>query len=410
MEVREKLAILADAAKYDASCASAGRDQAPSPDTPGIAKTRGSEGRAVSLLKILLTNYCIYDCAYCVSRVSNDPPRALFTPLEIADLTMDYFRRGYIQGLFLSSGVLQSPDYTMEQMIEAARLLREEKQFGGYIHLKAVPGASPELLSLAGRYADRLSANIELPRAEDLVQLAPAKTHQAIEDSMATIHRQVLETRASRRRDGPRPAFAPSGQTTQMLVGATAATDRDILAKAAALYGLYDLRRVYYTGFSPIDHAAPGMATVRPPVLREHRLYQADWLFRFYDFTPDELATEDDGSLSLEQDPKLAWALRHRDFYPVDVNAASREALLRVPGLGLKNADRILRLRRFHKVTMEDLRRLRVSVRKALPFLIAAEEWDPAGDSESAKLAARLRRPLQLELFDAAQAALTGEF
>lgn len=403
MNAREKLTILADAAKYDASCAGAG--PLPDSDIPGVSITRGAEGRSASLLKILLTNYCIYDCAYCVSRVSSDPPRARFTPDEVANLTMDYFRRGLIQGLFLSSGVLQSPDYTMEQMIEAARMLREDKQFGGYIHLKAVPGATPELLAIAGKYADRLSANIELPRAEDLIQLGSARTHEQIESSMDRIHQRVLETRERRPKGVAKPFFAPSGQTTQMMVGATPATDRDILVKAASLYVQHDLRRVYYSGFTPV----PGMNVERPPLLREHRLYQADWLFRFYDFAPGELAMEDNGNLSLTDDPKLAWALRNRDFYPVDVNAAPREALLRVPGLGVKNAERILRLRRFHKVTLEDLRRLRVSIRKALPFLVAADAWDPS-DPESSTLAAKLRRPLQMELFEAENATVTGQF
>ncbi len=403
MTAREKLTILADAAKYDATCAGAG--PLPEPETPGVSITRGAEGRATALLRILLTNYCIYDCAYCVSRVSNDPPRARFTPDEVANLTMDYFRRGLIQGLFLSSGVVQSPDYTMEQMIEAARLLREDKLFGGYIHLKAVPGASPELLGIAGRYANRLSANIELPRAEDLIQLGSARTHEQVEQSMDRIHQRVLETGGRRPKGVAKPFFAPSGQTTQMMVGATAATDRDILLKAAALYSRHDLRRVYYSGFTPV----PGMNRERPPAVREHRLYQADWLFRFYSFAPAELATEDDGNLSLTEDPKLAWALQNRGFYPVDVNAASREALLRVPGLGVRNAERILRLRRFHKVTVEDLRRLRVALRKALPFLVAADGWE-VSDPESATLATKLRRPEQMELFEAESAAVTGQF
>lgn len=415
METRKKLEILADAAKYDASCASSGSRRARA--AGGVGNTEGMgichsytpDGRCVSLLKILLTNYCIYDCAYCVNRIGSDTPRARFTPQEVATLTMEFYRRNYIEGLFLSSGVIQSADYTMEQLIETARSLREEHLFGGYIHLKAVPGASEMALALAGKYADRLSANIELPRAGDLVQLAPAKTHAEIEESMSRIQFRLLEAKDKTKRNGKKPFFAPAGQTTQMIVGATSATDVDILAKSTALYEDYKLRRVYYSAFSPIQHSAPGMANEKPPLVREHRLYQADWLMRFYGFQSAELVTEANGNLSLEHDPKLAWALEHREFFPVDVNAASKEALLRVPGLGVRNAERIVRLRRFHKITMDDLRRLRVSTEKARPFLIAADQGPKNPDASRRKIEEKLRQPKQMELFATAVTARTGE-
>lgn len=413
--MRQKLEVLADAAKYDASCASSGSRRARveggigNTEGMGICHSYTPDGRCVSLLKILLTNYCIYDCSYCVNRIGSDTPRARFTPEEVVQLTMDFYRRNYIEGLFLSSGVIQSADYTMEQLIEVGRQLRDEKLFGGYIHLKAVPGASADALALAGKYADRLSANIELARPVDLIQLAPAKTHETIERSMTDIHHQLLDVKDRKKRDGSKPFFAPAGQTTQMIVGATDGTDRDILYKSSELYATHELRRVYYSGFSPIEHSAPGLMNTRPPLVREHRLYQADWLMRFYDFDAKELVTEADGNLSLEHDPKLAWALRHRDFFPLDVNAASREALLRVPGLGVRNVDRVIRIRRYHKVSMDDLRRLRVSVGKVRPFLITADSGPARPDQASAKIVARLQQPKQMQLFEAAQTARTGE-
>ena len=415
MDTRAKLTILADAAKYDASCASSGSRRARADgglgntEGMGICHSYTPDGRCVSLLKILLTNYCIYDCAYCVNRIGSDTPRARFTPEEVATLTMEFYRRNYIEGLFLSSGVIQNADYTMEQLIETARSLRETHLFGGYIHLKAVPGASENALHLAGQYADRLSANIELARPSDLIQLAPAKTHAEIENSMEQIKYRLHEAKDKTNRKGRSPRFAPAGQTTQMIVGATTATDTQILEKSSSLYQTYELRRVYYSAFSPIQHSAPGMANEKPPLVREHRLYQADWLMRFYGFASSELVAEADGNLSLDHDPKLAWALQHRDFFPVDVNAASREALLRVPGLGVRNVDRIVRIRRFHKVTLDDLRRLRVSAEKARPFLITADQWPSKPDMATQKIAAKLTQPRQMELFAATQTARTGE-
>jgi putative DNA modification/repair radical SAM protein len=373
VELPAKLTILADAAKYDASCASSGSVR--KREENGIGHTNGQgichsftpDGRCVSLLKILLTNYCIYDCAYCVNRVSSDTPRARFTVGEVVNLTLDFYKRNYIEGLFLSSGIIQSADYTMEQLIAVARELRTKHKFGGYIHLKGAPGVSRELLREAGRYADRLSINIEMPTQRDLDKLAPAKVHSQIETSMAQIHDASLEAKEDKLK------FAPAGQTTQMVIGATPASDSEILAKSASLYRLHDLRRVYYSAFSPIPHADSALPVKPAPLIREHRLYQADWLLRFYGFTFDELTTPANTNLPLNMDPKLAWALRNRAFFPVDVNAAPKEALLRVPGLGARAVARILRIRRYHRLDSSDLEKLRVPMNRARHFLIASD-------------------------------------
>ncbi len=409
METRDKLKILADAAKYDASCASSGsyRKRAAAglgnTEGMGICHSYTPDGRCVSLLKILLTNYCIYDCSYCVNRISSDTRRARFTPSEVAQLTIEFYRRNYIEGLFLSSGVIQDANYTMDQLIQVARTLREEHLFGGYIHLKAVPGASPDALQLAGQYADRLSANIELARENDLVQLAPAKSHTEIEQSMQQIRYKLLEAKDSKKH------FAPAGQTTQMIVGATPATDAEMLSKSSALYDTHKLRRVYYSAFSPIPHGDPTLPAQRPPLIREHRLYQADWLMRFYGFDQSEITTASEPNLSLTQDPKLAWALRNRDFFPVDVNAASRAALLRVPGMGVRNVDRILTIRRHHSINFDDLKRLRVSLTKAQPFLTAAGPNPAVRLLDTERLPAQVTPPEQLNLFESAVTARTGE-
>lgn len=378
MELSAKLRILSDAAKYDAACASSESVRKRVPGGLGNAAPGGichsftPDGRCVSLLKILLTNYCVYDCSYCVNRISSDTPRARFKTSEVVTLTLDFYKRNYIEGLFLSSGIIQSPDYTMEQLVAVARELRTTHKFCGYIHLKGVPGAAKELLGEAGRYADRLSVNIELSSQRDLDRLAPAKRHDEIEKSMADIREGELTAaeNKSTKRDGP--VFAKAGQTTQMVIGATAAPDSEILAKASELYGVHRLRRVYYSAFSPIPHAAAELPVQPAPLVREHRLYQADWLMRFYGFEAKELTTEADGNLSLDVDPKLAWALRNRQLFPVDVNAASKEWLLRVPGLGARTVERILRIRRFHRITAEDLVKLRIPMRHAKPFVIAA--------------------------------------
>lgn len=416
MDVRQKLTILADAAKYDASCASSGSKRAGKRD--GVGNTTGMgichsytpDGRCVSLLKILLTNYCVFDCQYCVNRVSSDTPRARFTPQEVADLTMAFYKRNYIEGLFLSSGIIQSPDRTMEDLCEAARLLREEHRFGGYIHLKAVPGASPELLTKAGQYADRLSANIELPSQADLDRLAPEKKLPVIEAAMSDIGQQVSAAKEERQKDRRAPAFAPAGQSTQIIVGATPSSDADLLSTASRLYSNHRLRRVYYSAFSPIPFGDSRLPPQAPPLVREHRLYQADWLMRFYGFGVNEIADAAEPNLDLSIDPKLAWALRHRAFFPVDVNKADKWRLFRVPGLGVRNAMRILKIRRHHRIRLDDLARLRIPMAKVRPWVIAADHNPDALRVDRDDLRSRVA-PVerQLSLFETADVARTGE-
>jgi putative DNA modification/repair radical SAM protein len=417
MDLRSKLAILADAAKYDASCASSGAKRSGngrglgSNEGTGICHSYTPDGRCVSLLKILLTNHCVYDCRFCVNRVTSDIPRARFTPEEVVSLTLDFYRRNYIEGLFLSSGILQSPDHTMEQMVAVARSLREDHAFNGYIHLKAVPGASPELIEEAGRWADRLSANIELPTQGDLDQLAPEKKRPVIETTMAQIRERRDEARTARKESPKAERFAPAGQSTQMVVGASESPDAAILETASDLYRRHRLRRVYYTAFSPFPKADPRLPVKPAPLIREHRLYQADWLIRHYGFQATELTTPEQPNLDLKIDPKLAWALRHRAFFPVDVNRDSRSRLLRVPGLGARNVDRILKARRFGRLTLTDLAKLRISLDKARPFIVTADHNPDALLIDRADLGARIEaRAVQLPLFaEAAKTAVAGE-
>lgn len=411
-----KLAVLADAAKYDASCASSGA--ARKGNGKGIGHATGSgichsytpDGRCISLLKILLTNYCIYDCQYCVNRVSSDVKRERFTVDEVVDLTMAFYRRNYIEGLFLSSGIIRSVDYTMEQLVEVARRLRKDQQFGGYIHLKAVPNASPTLLRLAGRYADRLSANIELPTSDDLSMLAPQKKMSEIEGSMSVLKAGIDEYQDQKRKSANVPRFSPAGQSTQMIVGATATADAQILSMARSLYQRQGLRRVYYSAFSPIPHGDGRLPAGTPPLLREHRLYQADWLLRHYGFDVEEITPNDEPNLSAELDPKLAWALRNRHQFPVDLNRAAREVLLRVPGLGVRNVDRLIELRRFAAIRIDQFHKLRVPVRKVRPWVIAADHNPDATLIDRAELSKKVKtlNP-QLELFSTAASAVSGE-
>jgi putative DNA modification/repair radical SAM protein len=389
MELRRKLEILADAAKYDASCASSGTEKRDSragggglgsTEGMGICHAYAPDGRCISLLKVLLTNACVFDCAYCVNRAGSNVQRARFTVDELVGLTLDFYRRNYIEGLFLSSGIIRSPDYTMEQVVAVARELREVHNFRGYIHLKTIPEASPELLSEAGKYADRLSINIEMPREQSLKAFAPEKDFAAIRRSMARMRERIDEAKegaATALRDAAKaaaPRFAPAGQSTQMVVGADASDDRAVLGTSVNLYGSYRLKRVYYSAYSPIPDASRLLPPQPPPLLREHRLYQADWLLRFYGFELDEImAGAEGGMLDLGVDPKLAWALRHRDRFPVDLNRAPRELLLRVPGLGAKSVERILSARRFRAVRAEDLGRLRLILPKLLPFVVTAD-------------------------------------
>ena len=421
MELASKLAILADAAKYDASCASSGAGRRDARGSGGIGSTEGMgichsytpDGRCVSLLKILLTNFCIYDCAYCVNRVSSNVPRARFAVDEVVRLTLDFYKRNYIEGLFLSSGIIRNGDYTMEQLVEVARSLREDHRFAGYIHLKTIPEASPELLAQAGRYADRLSINIELPTEAGLKKLAPEKQLPGIRAAMGTVSAKIEETLEARKpattsnttpkRRRP-PRYAPAGQSTQMIVGADDADDRSILHTSSGLYGDFRMRRVYYSGFSPIPDASSTLPVKPPPLLREHRLYQADWLLRFYEFSVDEIAPDakagGSGMLDLDIDPKLAWALRHPEKFPVNLNTAPREMLLRVPGLGTRNVDRILIARRHGRLRLEDMARLRAPLQKMLPFIQLPDHHPRKRLDDPASLRAQLApKPRQQDLF-----------
>jgi putative DNA modification/repair radical SAM protein len=351
----------------------------------------------VSLLKILLTNFCIFDCAYCVNRVSSNVRRARFTPEEVVSLTLEFYRRNYIEGLFLSSGIIKSPDDTMRDMVRIVRTLRLDHDFRGYIHLKTIPGADPALVEEAGLYADRLSVNIELPTEQSLADFAPEKDAGTIRKHMADLRLRREASKDSTIQGTPAPKFIPAGQSTQMIVGADATDDATILQQSARLYGSYGLKRVYYSAFSPIPDATAKLPLVQPPLLREHRLYQADWLMRFYDFAPEEIAAG--GNLDLDLDPKLAWALGHREAFPVDVQRAPRETLLRVPGFGTKTVDRILRTRPHRRLRYDDLLRMGASLKKAQPF-ITLPDWTPGALLDSEGLRARFAaQPQQLALF-----------
>jgi putative DNA modification/repair radical SAM protein len=473
LDVAAKLTILADAAKYDASCASSGSvrkafDGGMGNTTGiGICHSYTPDGRCVSLLKILFTNYCVYDCVFCVNRISSDTPRARFTVAEVINLTLDFYRRNYIEGLFLSSGIIQNPDYTMEQLIAVARGLRREHKFGGYIHLKAMPSASPELIREAGLWADRLSANVELPSQGDLAKLAPEKDLVTIRGTMSGIKAASDESEAERkdrsrilsapiaptptlplappavaapqkssagvaagavtspvvapaakpatktprrepiagfRRDTtPTRRFAPAGQSTQMIVGATPTNDSQILTLASDLYAKHSLRRIYYSAFSPFPKADTRLPIAAPPLVREHRLYEADWLMRYYGFHAAELTTPAAPNLDLRIDPKLGWALRHRETFPININTAPREQLLRVPGIGYRTVQRILSIRRHHRLRLDDLKKLRIYLKRAKLFLITEDHRPDLQSLDSLDLEARFTTPAhatQLDFFN----------
>jgi putative DNA modification/repair radical SAM protein len=413
LDVSQKLAVLADAAKYDASCASSGARKRDSRDGKGIGSTEGGggichayapDGRCISLLKILLTNSCIFDCHYCINRKSSNVRRARFTVREVVDLTLHFYKRNYIEGLFLSSGIIHSSDYTMEQIAEVARSLREDHDFRGYIHLKTIPDADPALIAKAGLYADRVSINVELPTAKGLQRLAPEKSEARIEGAMGRMRAGIDDHADARRRFRNAPVFAPAGQSTQMIVGADGATDRQIVDRAAFLYDRFDLRRVYYSAFSPIPHASSVLPLQRPPLIREHRLYQSDWMIRYYAYSPAEVSDAADqatGMLPLDIDPKLAWALKFRDWFPVDINRAPREMLLRVPGLGVRAVNGIIAARRHRRLRLDDVSRLTVSLKTIRPFIVA-EDWRPLALSDRDDLRPVVApRAVQLELFTA---------
>lgn len=400
MELFDKLKILADAAKYDASCASSGAPKRAAAKG-GLGSTTGAgichaytpDGRCVSLLKILLTNYCLFDCAYCINRRSSNVRRARFTVDEVVRLTVEFYKRNYIEGLFLSSGIIRSADYTMEQLMLVAKKLRREQGFAGYIHLKTIPEASPWLIEQAGLWADRMSINLELPTVASLERLAPEKSDTTIRAAMGQMHERIAEAREEKRR------FSPAGQSTQVIVGADATTDAELLTTSATLYDRFKLSRVYYSAFSPIDHASGLLPPKAPPLAREHRLYQADWLLRHYEFTVDEIADSSDaGMLDLEIDPKLAWALKNRGVFPVDVNTGPRELLLRVPGLGKRAVDKIVGARLHTRLRAEDVRRLTTSFKRAAPFLITADHH-PGATTDKIDLRARVAPLKQMSLF-----------
>jgi putative DNA modification/repair radical SAM protein len=396
-----KLRVLADAAKYDVSCASSGAPKR-SAGVKGLGSTTGAgichaytpDGRCVSLLKILLTNYCLFDCAYCINRRSSNVERARFSVAEVVTLTIEFYKRNYIEGLFLSSGIVKSPDYTMEQMMLVAKTLRRDHGFAGYIHLKAIPEANPWLIEQAGLWADRLSINVELSERASLARLAPEKQAPTIASAMGQMRERIDEAREERRR------FAPAGQSTQIIVGADDTNDQSLLAASASLYDKFALRRVYYSAFSAIPDASSALPAQAPPLRRENRLYQADWLLRHYGFGVDEIASGgENGMLDLDIDPKFAWALKNRGRFPVDVNFADREMLLRVPGLGKRAVDRIVLARRHGRLRLEDVARLTSGLKRARPFLITADHR-PAQGLDRRDLRARLTAPSrQLSLF-----------
>lgn len=378
--ILEKLTTLAESAKYDVSCASSGTTRKGGPGKLGSASGWGichsftADGRCVSLLKVMLSNFCIYDCAYCVNRRSNDIRRATLSVAELVELTIEFYRRNYIEGLFLSSGVLRNPDYTMERMVRVVKELRETHRFNGYIHMKSIPGASRELVREGGLYADRMSVNVEIPHEENLIRLAPEKNHQSVYRPMSYIQQGLLESAEERKRHRHAPRFVPAGQSTQMIVGATPESDRDILQLSSALYGRRGMRRVYYSGYIPVNPYDSRLPALRQaPLVRENRLYQADWLMRFYGFRADEIVDDSYPDLDLEIDPKLAWALRHPESFPVDLNRADYELILRVPGIGVKSAALIVASRRHGRVTAATLRKMGVVLKKAQYFITCGE-------------------------------------
>lgn len=380
-EVLRKLKILAESAKYDVSCSSSGTVRANKPGmlgntvgSMGICHSFAEDGRCISLLKIMLTNYCIYDCAYCINRRTNDLPRATLSVSELVELTMEFYRRNYIEGLFLSSGVVRNPDYTMERLVRVAKDLRLVHRFNGYIHLKSIPGASQELVHEAGLYADRLSVNIEIPKEENLKLLAPEKDHASVLAPMRYIQQGVAQNREEKRHFRHTPRFVPAGQSTQLIVGATPETDKDILTLTSSLYSRPSMRRVYYSGYISVntyDKRLPALK--QPPLVRENRLYQADWLLRFYQFKVEEIVDDAYPLLDLELDPKLSWALRHPECFPVDINRADYEMLLRIPGVGVKSARLIVASRRFSRLGFYELKKMGVVMKKAQYFITCHE-------------------------------------
>ena len=378
--IREKLNILADAAKYDVSCSSSGgtrkNDNKGLGDShsSGICHTYTEDGRCVSLLKILLTNHCIYDCAFCVSRKSNDIERAAFTVEEVVSLTINFYRRNYIEGLFLSSGIFKNADFTMERLLKVVKKLRLEERFNGYIHLKTIPGASEELIREAGLYADRMSINLEMPTESGLKLLAPEKSHEDVRKPLGFVQSQIIQLKDEKKLIKSVPKFVPAGQSTQMVIGATPETDKDIMHTAAAFYKDFSLKRVYYSGYIPISHDSrmPVIGS-QPPLIRENRLYQTDWLMRFYGFHVNELLNDSNPHLDIDIDPKLSWALRNLQFFPVDINVAAYKMILRIPGIGVSSAQKIVQARKFGRLRSDQLKKIGVAYNRAKHFITCAD-------------------------------------
>ncbi len=396
MELQEKLAILSDAAKYDVSCSSSGSARANTKGglgnahLSGICHTWTADGRCVSLLKILMTNACMYDCEYCVNRRSHDTPRAIMTPEEIVSLTINFYKRNYIEGLFLSSGIIRSPDYTTELLIRVAKLLREREHFNGYIHMKGIPGTDGKLLNELGRYVDRVSVNIELPSEKSLKLLAPQKNRNAILTPMKFFRDNILAAKEEKKHFRRAPSFVPAGQTTQLIVGASGESDRQILLLSEGLYDKAALKRVYYSAYVPIMKGKNLPALIKPPLARENRLYQADWLLRFYHFQAEEILTPENPNFDEELDPKCTWALRHRELFPVEINRASYEMLLRVPGIGVKSALRIVRMRRYGNLSFANVSRLGIVMKRARYFMTVNGRYYGETDIDQEHLRGRL--------------------
>ena len=425
MPIADKLAILADAAKYDVSCSSSGSDRAShkgslgSADRAGICHSFTPDGRCISLLKILMNNYCIYDCAYCINRSSNDVPRAAFTVDEVVSLTMNFYRRNYIEGLFLSSAIIQNPNYTMEMLTQVVERLRLKEHFGGYIHLKAIPGADQTLIDRAGRQVDRMSVNIELPSSRSLKLLAPDKSKHDILLPMHNIHSGILQSRQERTHFKKAPAYVPAGQSTQMIVGASQESDLDILRLSASLYDHYALKRVYYSAYVPVNNDKNLPVLTQPPTVRENRLYQSDWLLRKYGFRADEILDEDHPDLDMDYDPKTVWALNHPEYFPVELNKASFDQLIRVPGIGIRGAQKIVSARKVHALNFTDLRKMGLSVKRAQYFITCQGRYYGAVPCDNAPAIRRALRPRktasphtgyeQLTLFDNQLMTLGGE-
>ncbi len=391
--IREKLNILADAAKYDVSCSSSGSKRSNTnkglgdSSGMGICHSYTEDGRCVSLLKILLTNYCIFDCAYCVTRKSNDIKRAAFKIQEVVDLTINFYRRNYIEGLFLSSGIFKNPDYTMERLVAVAKKLRLEENFNGYIHLKSIPGASDELMREAGLWADRLSVNIEVPTISGLKLLAPDKKHEDFTKPMLKVKTEILQYQAEKKVIKSTPKYAPAGQSTQMIIGATGESDKDIMYSATHYYRKYHMKRVYYSGYVPVaeDNRLPAIGT-QVPMLRENRLYQTDWLLRFYGFSVHEILNDKHPNLDVEIDPKLSWALRNLHYFPIDINTADKHLLARVPGLGMKSVSKILKGRKFRKLNWDHLKKIGVALNRAKYFILCDSRYWERKDLQAAQI------------------------